>query len=245
MTKAELLTANDALFTTNGTNDIEGIEVNSFVEELINSVWAEFGNAADVKLNLKGYANFADTTDRTIVKGDVYINSPIGEAVPAGTYEGDWIVCLDSGADFTEITPGETNSIWFYFSFGQFNDPATMQALLEAFNPFTEIHLTTTELTLNETTSKNVWYLNATHGVGKNITTFGTGTAGQSKKLWLKLAADDIYTMDCTALGSTGIFIVGVAAGSTKTFTGSLKTNYILDVVCLASNQWLVTSIYS
>ena len=245
MTQAELLSANDALFTTNGTNDIEGIEVNGFVYDLITSIWAAFGNAADVKLNLKGYVNFADETARTILKGDVFINSPIDEAVPAGTFAGDWIVCLDSGADFTEITPGETNSIWFYFPFGKLNDPATIQTLLEAFNPFTEINMDGSELTLNDVTSKNVWYLNESHGVGINIATFGAGTAGQNKKLWLKLAADDIYTMNCTALGSAGIFIVGIAAGSTKTFTGSLKTNYILDVVCLASNQWLVTSIYS
>lgn len=134
MTQAELLAANDALFTTNGTNDIEGIEVNTFIENLINSIWAEFGNAADVKLNLKGYANFADITTRTILKGDTFINySPDISQLPDDTYLGDWIVALDSGEeDFSGVTPGVTNSLWFYFPFGKLGTIELIRAAFEA-----------------------------------------------------------------------------------------------------------------
>ena len=251
MTQAELLAANDALFTTNGTNDIEGIEVNTFIENLINSIWAEFGNAADVKLNLKGYANFADITTRTILKGDTFINySPDISQLPDDTYLGDWIVALDSGEeDFSGVTPGVTNSLWFYFPFGQYNDPATMQALLEAFNPFTEVEFVPASylVELNEVESKNVTLKHKTSAATYAVSNFGKGTAGDTKKLWIELGNTTSYIVRLytNGLGSTGIHIPGVALGAYVEFKGNALSpvHGFVDAVCLANNQWIVTNI--
>lgn len=247
MTKADLLAANDALFTTNGTNDIEGIEVNTFIENLINTIWSEFGNAADVKLNLKGYVSFVDPTTRVINKGDVFINS---DAAGNGMYTGDWIIALDSGEDdFGSVEPLTTNSLWFYIPFGQLNDPETMQTLLEAFNPFTEVSFTALSylVELNAVESKNVTLKHKTTAATYAVSNFGKGTAGDTKKLWIELGntTSFIVRVYCAGLGSTGIHIPGVALGAYVEFKGNglSAVHGFIDAVCLANNQWIVTNI--
>lgn len=249
MTKADLLAANDALFTANGANEIEGLDVNLFIENLINTVWSEFGNAADVKLNLKGYVNFGEDVSRTVKKGDLFINYPIGEAVPDGSYLGDWAIALDDFDDITGITIGETTAYWFYIPFGKLNDPATMQTLLEAFNPFTEVSFTEVSylVELNEVESKNVTLKHKTTAATYAVSNFGKGTAGDTKKLWIELGntTSFIVRVYCAGLGSTGIHIPGVSLGAYVEFKGNglSAVHGFIDAVCLANNQWIVTNI--
>lgn len=120
MTQAQLITYIETYINTNGVYDITGAEMQDVLETIVNTIYEEFTvtPAGEVPLNMKGHINFGYEGALTIAVGDVYVNDDIDGEVPAGTYVGDWIVCRDAGASLDEITPGETNAIWYYFPFG-------------------------------------------------------------------------------------------------------------------------------
>jgi hypothetical protein len=249
MTQEQLIDFIRLHITENGTNDITGLIAREVFETIVNEIYDTFGVSVPglTLTNLIGYASFVDGSARVINIGDLFINSdPDGN----GMYNGDWIISLDSGEeDFSGVTPLTTNSLWFYIPFGQLKDPATVQAFLEAFNPFTEVSFTSLSylIELNAVTSKNVTLKHKTTPATYAVSNFGKGTAGDTKKLWIELGAATTYIVRIytNGLGSVGIHIPGVSGGGYVEFKGNglSQVHGFVDAVCLANNQWIVTNI--